>query len=329
MSTRKYVPKHNVEKIAIDKYRENGLGITIGDIEREFSVNKTKAQRKLKYFHERKVLLTANDFILEGINVLENKNPQQYFPTCIKAEIIEDLSKRKNVLVKPTGVNQSSTPLSSLISDTSDQIVLQTLEGHILHLLPTSPSYIHNIHLKLSIIPECYAELELTTISGNKGKKTTEIIGKSKVDYTFYPNGTVNVEVMCSNHPFRLHTEEDRSHLLIFFGQLRERLITILMDSHERIVPNVLEWELTECDINKDVKVSGSFHYTGLKIQVKHMDHLFSIYIKSMGNDTVYRVEERKHPHKPAVDFINDVFNPIEKFEKLVSEFRKELRQTH
>ena len=39
-------------------------------------------------------------------------------------------------------------------------------------------------------------------------------------------------------------------------------------------VPNVMEWELTECDINKDIKVSDSFHYTGLKIQVKHMDHL-------------------------------------------------------
>jgi hypothetical protein len=58
------------------------------------------------------------------------------------------------------------------------------------------------------------------------------------------------------------------------------------------------------------------------------MDHLFCIYIKSMGKDTVYRVEERKHPHKPAVDFINDVFNPIEKFENIVSEFRKELKQT-
>ncbi len=36
-----------------------------------------------------------------------------------------------------------------------------------------------------------------------------------------------------------------------------------------------MEWELTECDINKDVNVTGLFHYTGLKIQVKHMDHLF------------------------------------------------------
>jgi hypothetical protein len=40
-----------------------------------------------------------------------------------------------------------------------------------------------------------------------------------------------------------------------------------------------------------------------------------------MGKDTVYRIEERKHPHKPVIDFINDVFNPSEKVDKLISEF--------
>ena len=83
--------------------------------------------------------------------------------------------------------------------------------------------------------------------------------GTSRVDYTFYPSGTVNIEVSCSNHPFRLQTEEDRSRILVFFGQLRQVLISILMDSHERIVPDVLEWEITQCDINKDIKVSDWF----------------------------------------------------------------------
>lgn len=32
---------------------------------------------------------------------------------------------------------------------------------------------------KLSINPQCYLELNLPTISGNKGKKSTEIIGAS------------------------------------------------------------------------------------------------------------------------------------------------------
>jgi hypothetical protein len=320
LSLRKYKTKDIVEKIAIEKYQKNGLGITIEDIERGFSINKANAQRKLKYFHERDILFTANDLILEGITVLKNTSPQQYFPTCIKSQIVEGLSKRENVLVNPTGVNHYSTPLSQVppVLNTN-QIILETLEGHILPLLPTAPSYIHNIHLKLTIIPQCYVELGSPIIPGNKGKKTTEVLGTSKVDYTFYPNGTVSVEVMCSNHPFRLQTEEDRSYLLVFFGQIGEVLISILSASHGRIVPNVLEWEVTECDINKDVKVSDWFHYTGLRIQLKHMDRLFSLYIKKMGKDTVYRVEERKHPHKPAIDFINDIFNPMEKVEKQIA----------
>ncbi|MFZ0514026.1 MAG: hypothetical protein WAM14_20635, partial [Candidatus Nitrosopolaris sp.] len=76
----------------------------------------------------------------------------------------------KTISSSPTGANHSSSPISSLISDTlnsTDQTVLQTLEGHVLPLLPTAPLFIHNIHLKLSIVPECYVELSLPTISGN------------------------------------------------------------------------------------------------------------------------------------------------------------------
>jgi hypothetical protein len=35
MSIRNYISKDEIETNAIEKYRENGLGITIGDIERE------------------------------------------------------------------------------------------------------------------------------------------------------------------------------------------------------------------------------------------------------------------------------------------------------
>jgi len=130
------------------------------------------------------------------------------------------------------GVNHSSTPLSSSIPTNTDQIIL-ALEGHILPLLPTAPSYIHNIHLKLGVIPQCYVELRLPPIPGNKGKNTKAVLGTSKVDYTFYPTGTVIVEVMCSNNPFRLQTEDDRSRLLGFLGQLQQLLMSILMDNHQ------------------------------------------------------------------------------------------------
>ena len=91
LSIRRYKTKEIVEKIAIEKYQKNGLGITIEDIERNFSINKTKAQRNLKYFHERDILFTANDLILEGITVLKNTSPQQYFPTYIKSKSSDTL----------------------------------------------------------------------------------------------------------------------------------------------------------------------------------------------------------------------------------------------
>jgi hypothetical protein len=55
------------------------------------------------------------------------------------------------------------------------------------------------------------------------------------------------------------------------------------------------------------------------------MDHLFSLYIKKMGKDTVYRVEERKNPHKPALNFINDIFNPMEKVEKQIAALNRKI----
>ena len=93
-------------------------------------------------------------------------------------------------------------------------------------------------------------------------------------------------------------------------------MVTFLMDKHERLVPDIMNWELTECDINKDIKVSDSLHLCGIKMQVKHLDRLFSIYIKSMGMDTVCRVEERKSlKHVHAIESINRIFNPPETIE--------------
>lgn len=79
------------------------------------------------------------------------------------------------------------------------------------------------------------------------------------------------------------------------------------------------------CDINKDIKVSDLLHFSGVKIQVKHLDHLFRIYIKALGKDTVCRIEENKQPKKRAVEFVNDVFNPMEKIERKLSSISERL----
>jgi hypothetical protein len=80
-----------------------------------------------------------------------------------------------------------------------------------------------------------------------------------------------------------------------------------------------MDWHITECDINRDIKLSHFLHYSAIKIQVKYLDHLFRIYIKSMGTETVCRVEESLHPKKCSLETINDIFNPVEKAEKQIA----------
>src|SRR5215207_518098 len=96
---RKQITKKPIESMAIEKYRFSGHGITINDLITKCSVNKPNAQRSLKYFHSIGVLFTAEELIRQDIDLLQNKNPQEYFATCIKAEILENLKRSKSVPV--------------------------------------------------------------------------------------------------------------------------------------------------------------------------------------------------------------------------------------
>lgn len=311
---RRYTNPGSIINIAIEKFRKNHHGITFKDLMKQgLAVHKRQAQDTLKYYRRKGSLFT-----------LKLCRPQEYFASTIKSEVIESISS-KITPIGPTGV---TSYLSHLFSRQED-IVIESLEGYVLPLLKTTPPYIHNLHFKTKITLNCYTEYDIQRLPDvvNKGKRLPAIIGKAGVIYTFYPSGTVNIEVKCGSNPLKLETEMDRSRILIFFGQLRDRLLTSLNDPHERIVPDIMEWYLTECDINRDVKVSDCLHYTGIKIQVKHFDHLFRIYVKSMGKDTVCRVEEERHPNRPATEAINDVFNPYERLEKELAAQRKMLDQ--
>ena len=99
------------------------------------------------------------------------------------------------------------------------------------------------------------------------------------------------------------------------------------MDRHERIVPDITQWELTQCDINKDVKVSDWLQVTSTKVQVKHFDHLFRVYIKSMGKDTVCRVEKSiSYPKGSSIiETINGIFKPSDRIENLIADLGRKL----
>ena len=117
-----------------------------------------------------------------------------------------------DLLAPPSSSKSASSPFNDL------DIVNQTLEGYVLPLLPQAPIFLHNFHFKIGIDPECYLDLNLPYYDKNNGKLHSENIRTSHVDYILYPNGTVDIHVRCSNNPFRLETEIDRSMIIAFFG---------------------------------------------------------------------------------------------------------------
>ena len=303
---RRYTKAEEINELSVDKYIRSHKGITYNDLIRAgIASHKLQAQLALKRCKKKDILFTP-----------ENHKPQHYYPSSLKSEILK-AKMSKNVPMNPTGVGYFNRHHSSPQGQDHDEsIIRQTLHDYVLPMLPKAPLFIHNMHFKLKISPECYHELGLPSWQGNHGKHHPDIIGNVRVDYVFYANGTVDVHTQTSENPHRLETDADRSILLVFFGQLRDRLVTFLMDKHERLVPEIMNWELTECDINKDIKVSDSLHVCGIKMQVKHLDRLFSIYIKSMGKNTVCRVEERKSlKHVTVIESINRIFNQSERNE--------------
>jgi hypothetical protein len=315
---RSYRSSKEIESIAIESYRSNGKGIAFATLlEKGIAHSKKQAQNTLKY-HVRTGVLFA----------LTNTRPQQYYPTCLKSEIMK--AKLQNYTNERIGVPFSVISHYSLLAKGSAAVAaaplsqcckyirIHTLEDYVLPLLPEAPLFLHNLRFKTKIVKECYSELNLRYHKKNNGKYHQGIIGKTMVEYILYANGTVDIFTTCSNHPYRIETEEDRFRLVVFFGQIRAGLINLLNDKHERIVQDISEWELIECDLNKDIKVSDLLHYNGIKIRVKHFDHLFGVYIKAMGKDTVCRVEENRHFKKSLIDSINNIFNPTEKLEKRV-----------
>ena len=328
LAAQHFVPRshtnlNQIIEIAIDEYKKHGNGLTYMSLmNRGLAKTKRQAQNILKYYLRKGALFTPSD-----------KSPQVYYPSCLKSEI-QKCQLQRNTPIDPIGVGLLPTSPSDIkskhpLSHCIEYMSYHTLEGYILPLLPKAPLLVHNLHLKTKIIPECYSELNLPYYKKNHGKFHEEIFGKTKVDYILYSSGTVVIHTACSNYPFRVETEEDRLKLIGYFGQIRAGLINLLNDRHERIVSNISDWEVTECDFNKDVKISDFFHMTALKIRIKHLDHLLGIYVKAMKQDTVLRVEETKRPNMRVADFITDIFNPMERFQSEQLELRQKIDEIY
>jgi hypothetical protein len=228
----------------------------------------------------------------------------------------------RNTAIDPTGVVRNSiiNATSSFHKEADiNSIITQTLEGYVLPLLPTVPLHMHNIHLKCEILADStaiYQLLQLPSYKQNIGKYQVLDIDNIPVSYVFYPNGTIDIYTKNSEKPFRLRTKEDRVNLIAFIRKIKDNL------PPQVAVPDVEQWELTECDINRDVKVSDLLHISYVKVQVKHLDHLFRVYIKKIGNGTFCRVEETKCLKMPVIEAINHILNPFDRIERQLSEIQ-------
>jgi hypothetical protein len=316
LGPRKYIKRRNMEHLAIER---TSKGITWEDIRDKFSCRKDQAQRKLKYLYSKGVLFTAKDLIDQGLDLpptFRNRNPQRYYARSKKAVIIEEIKKEcKNVPVHLTGVTISKSPLLNSLELQKAQSFLEVLCSLGKHSL-----FIHKLHLQLLVAPEYYDTIieALPEAEKNKGKQHLERMARGNVNFIIYPNGKVMVSVACSNNPFKLETDEDEGNLFSFLGQVRDRLLYVLNDPRERVVPSIMEWHLSECDINKDIEISDMMQLSSIDIQLKYANRVFRQYVKSLHDKAVYRCEESlAFKYTPLVEVLDQIRNPYKSLEAL------------
>jgi hypothetical protein len=288
----KRISKKKIEELAIQKYRACGQGIDFSGV-MEFHCSKPNAQRILKDCCGQRILFRSS----------KRTSPQRYYPSILKADILENLKQMGNVPIHLTEVLSSKAPLETQKA--------QNLYD-ILYSFDRYPLYIHKLQLQLSLESRYYTDIQKTSSKHNKSKQHEEKIGTSIVKYLVYPNGKTMVFVACSNNPFKLEDESDVSIIYAFLGQVRDRLLYLMTDPHERIVPPIMKWILTGCDMNKDVTVSDMLQLTAINIQLRDADRVFRLYIKSLGDKAVYRVEESLKMRCSLVDVLRTIRSPSE-----------------
>ena len=157
----------------------------------------------------------------------------------------------------------------------------------------------------------------------NRAKRFEEPIGRRYVNYTFSPNGRVEIGVRTSDTPFKLETHEDEAILFSFFGQGRDRLIYLVADPREREVPQITNWILKGCDLNKDAEIDEKAQLYLPDIQLKFVYQVFRMYVKSLHNSAVYRGEKSLTLSLPLVDAINSITLPMKAINDLQNEVRE------
>ena len=115
--SRSYRSSKEIESIAIESYRRSGKGIPFTILlEKGLARSKRRAQNILKYYVRTGVLFT-----------LANTRPQQYYPTCIKSEIMK--AKLQNYTNERIGIPSSLISLYSLAKGSAAAAALRLVNA--------------------------------------------------------------------------------------------------------------------------------------------------------------------------------------------------------
>ena len=94
----KRISKKKIEELAIQKYRACGQGIDFSDV-MEFCCSKSNAQRILKDCCVQRILFRSP----------KRTNPQRFYPSVLRSDILENLKQKGNVPIQLTEVISSKT----------------------------------------------------------------------------------------------------------------------------------------------------------------------------------------------------------------------------
>jgi hypothetical protein len=330
---RKRISNPDLQKLALKIYNTNGRGITYPDLINTCGYTKKQAQRKLKNVcvekRDKNGRKTSTLFTLDN----ERTNPQQYFPSSIKAKVIEN---KRNRLIGTTGVSYSNN-LSSFPSS-SHYPLYNAIEHHMvsyfitqLSLLPFQPLYMHNIHLWMIVDKSNYEEInQKPWYENNKTKIQKERVGVREVVFQFHKKGSIEIGISSSKHPFKIETDNDVNNFFIFLGKVQDRLAYILSDPRERIVPPIDNWILKSCDFNKDIEIDHRDigQLLDLNMQIKHVGKAFRLYIKNLEDTFVLRGERTMKVDQSITTFMNDsILHPYHLIKKEFDELKNIILQ--
>lgn len=289
-------------------------GITYSDLTRKYGFTKAYAQHRLKGLRAAGMLFAP-----------EKYKPRKYYALDRKADVIKYLNQRKDVLIQSTDTDSDSTNLQRRRA----QSLLEALQ-----LSGTLPQYCHNLRLETTINKEYYDDIEALLQRGNKAKKIEHRIDGNNVNIFFYRNGKVQVQIACTNTPFKIETFDDELNLLSFIGYIRGFLCDLLADRRGVIVPKTCEWWVVEYDINIDVPITDTLLQTFPSIQIfpdtyrmqlralplrfSNFMETLRIYTKSLGREGVMRLEELRTPIAQVPTVVHTLFHPNAELEKKV-----------